>query len=267
MSRTKKVQAELLKILDQNSYGRNPREVFESFLLLASCACAYGTREDDYSREIARWDAPQQRRFADAFALLVEAFDESPFIDVLGPIYMDIGARSSQKWGGEFYTSPDICRMMAQVSIDASIEIPFDRPLTFLEPACGSGAMVLACAERLVDLGHLPQNMLATCIDISPIAVDMCFINLTLNGIPATVVHGNTLTLQTWGAWRTICYPFARGTAEPNHIRLLNFIRSGEPEFQTGITPQLVTETEATTILEAAAIAQPGLFDVLEVTA
>ncbi|ELT2938103.1 SAM-dependent DNA methyltransferase, partial [Salmonella enterica] len=34
------------------------------------------------------------------------------------------------------------------------------------------------------------------CIDIDPIAADMAFIQLSLLGIPAEVVTGNTLTMQ-----------------------------------------------------------------------
>jgi hypothetical protein len=29
----------------------------------------------------------------------------------------------------------------------------------------------------------------------------MCYINTTLWSIPTVVIHGNTLSLETWGAW------------------------------------------------------------------
>jgi hypothetical protein len=41
-------------------------------------------------------------------------------------------------------------------------------------------------------------------MDINPVACDMTFINTTLWGIPCTVIHGNTLSLQTWAQWVNI---------------------------------------------------------------
>lgn len=248
---------DLIRVLDGNAERRNPREVLEAFVRLSACACAYGLREDQYRLEADRWDSRELERFKEAFALMVEHIEADAFRDVLGPLYMEVGSRSSQKWGGEFYTPRDVCLMMARMTIGTQ-DLPTDRPITFLEPASGSGAMVLACAETLVEQGFSPLNMIATCVDISPIAADMCFINLTLNSIPGTVVHGNSLTLESWGAWRTVVYPFAHPIKQLDAAAALQLLHTAPPP------PQPVLKAEQEHILRAAAKAQPGLFDELE---
>ena len=37
--------------------------------------------------------------------------------------------------------------------------------------------------------------------DISPVATDMSYINTTAWGVPAHIIHGNTLSLETWNQW------------------------------------------------------------------
>ena len=44
----------------------------------------------------------------------------------------------------------------------------------------------------------------------------MAYIQLSLYGIPAVVIHGNTLTMETWSHWYTPCaaVPFMEEFAE-----------------------------------------------------
>lgn len=47
------------------------------------------------------------------------------------------------------------------------------------------------------------QCMHITAVDIDIKAVHMCYIQLSLMGIPAVVIHGNPLTLEEWSSWYT----------------------------------------------------------------
>lgn len=68
---------------------------------------------------------------------------------------------------------------------------------TISGPACGSAGMIIVYAECLLEDDVNPSAPLfASCIDIDPIAADMAFIQLSLLGIAAEVVTGNTLTMQ-----------------------------------------------------------------------
>lgn len=62
---------------------------------------------------------------------------------------------------------------------------------------CGAGGMVIAFAKVMLARGYNPQTQLrADCVDIDPVAARMCYIQLSLLGIPARVVIGNSLTLK-----------------------------------------------------------------------
>ncbi|MGH5832872.1 N-6 DNA methylase, partial [Serratia marcescens] len=69
--------------------------------------------------------------------------------------------------------------------------------ITLSEPTCGAGGMVIAFAKVMLARGYNPQTQLrADCVDIDPVAARMCYIQLSLLGIPARVVIGNSLTLK-----------------------------------------------------------------------
>ena len=61
----------------------------------------------------------------------------------------------------------------------------------------GAAGMLIAYAECLLEADINPSmHMFGSCIDIDPVAADMAFIQLSLLGIAAEVVTGNTLTMQ-----------------------------------------------------------------------
>ncbi|CHO18830.1 Antirestriction protein [Salmonella enterica subsp. enterica serovar Typhi] len=69
--------------------------------------------------------------------------------------------------------------------------------ITVSDPASGAGSMVVALAEAMLEAGFNPQKqMVAYCVDIDPVASMMCYIQLSLMGIPAIVATGNSLTVE-----------------------------------------------------------------------
>jgi hypothetical protein len=76
--------------------------------------------------------------------------------------------------------------------------------VTAQEPACGSGAMVIALAQGMKDLGiNYQQHLHVTAIDVDPKCVHMAYVQFALLHIPAIIVHGNTLSLEEFGRWYT----------------------------------------------------------------
>ncbi|WP_342751183.1 N-6 DNA methylase (plasmid) [Termitidicoccus mucosus] len=128
--------------------------------------------------------------------------EKEPFTDLLGTYYMDmIISKGGQQCHGEFHTPQEICRLIGRMLADGD-SLPESGPVTICEPACGSGAMILALAEQ-----YGPANirrLRVTAIDINRMACDMCFINTTLWGIPTHVIHGNSLNLKFEASWRNI---------------------------------------------------------------
>ena len=78
---------------------------------------------------------------------------------------------------------------------------------TLDEPACGACGMVLAVAEQLQGAGMNPTRHLAVrAEDLNIRCVWMSYIQLSLYGIPAVVIYGNTLPLKEFDRWYTPAY-------------------------------------------------------------
>jgi hypothetical protein len=76
--------------------------------------------------------------------------------------------------------------------------------LTANEPACGGGAMLIAMAEIMSEKGLNYQKTLhVTAQDLDLKAVHMCYVQLSLLGIPGIVIHGNTLLNEQRSIWHT----------------------------------------------------------------
>lgn len=76
--------------------------------------------------------------------------------------------------------------------------------ITVNDPCTGGGAMLIAAAHALQDEGlNHSQQMHATAKDIDIKAVHMTYIQLSLLGVPAVVVHGNSLAVEQRSVWRT----------------------------------------------------------------
>lgn len=192
--------------------GHDPRRIFDAFVRFAACALACQTREAEYLEEVKRWTKDEMLLFTAAFAALVEEMEAEPFTDILGTHYMDWAlTHKGAQWGGEFHTPAAVCEMMAKMTVTPEgIEaaVADHGVCRISEPACGAGAMILAVGKALADAGRgdLIRKLRVQAVDVNRTACDMCFINTTLCGIPCEVVHGNTLSLETWGVWRNLHY-------------------------------------------------------------
>ena len=111
------------------------------------------------------------------FSALVEEMEERTDSgtgnDVLGDYY----ERNLPKKGkSQFFTPWPICQFMAKSSIEATDRVD-SRPLRILEPACGSGRLLLASAKEAG-----PNNEYYG-IDLDHTCIKMTALNLFLNGV------------------------------------------------------------------------------------
>jgi len=182
--------------------GRHLRrwDVFSDFITLAASELDMArirTRDNiERSRKICeRYDAQDLENLKMLFCMLVSAL-EGKFEDFLGSIFMELELGSGDM--GQYFTPYSVQAMMARLLMPGVIETIHKEGWFILsEPTCGAAGMVIAYAECLRDAGLNPsEHMFVQCIDIDPIAADMAFIQLSLLGIAAEVITGNTLTLQ-----------------------------------------------------------------------
>lgn len=202
-----KTPPDFRKALDKiTGYGsRGHRDVFDAFVRLAACALACETREQEYLEEAKRWTKEELEGFSAALAALVAEMEAEPFSDLIGTHYMNWAlSQKSAQWNGEFHTPQAVCELMARMTYGDGSSFPKEGPITVAEPACGAGAQILALGKVVTP--EVRRRLRVTAIDVNRTACDMTFINTTLWGIPCRVIHGNTLSGETWGAWSNLHY-------------------------------------------------------------
>ncbi|RYG33746.1 SAM-dependent DNA methyltransferase [bacterium] len=243
---------------------RSGMEVLGCFGIMAACALSFGTREEQYLAEVGRWKRDEVYAFSQAFGEYCDELTASGslFEDRLGPLLMDRRANGDRQWRGEFHTPWSLCQMMARMTLP---EPPEDRPLEVLEPAAGTGAMVLAIAEALKDKGFGLLQMRATLVEIDADACRLAYVQLTINGIPCRVIHGNSISQAVWDEWVN---PYWHESAEKySFLRMCHGARKAlelEDVSKTApsvVEPEHVGDLPAVEVLKMAAAAQPSLFD------
>lgn len=133
--------------------------VFADFAEAASLALEQvpffdAAREARYMAIAERRGPDAMRKFAEAYALTVEALDDRPH-DFLGQAFMSL--ELSNHWIGQFFTPPDLCDLMARMMFGNREEmlerIEMRGFITIEEPACGAGAMLIAALHSMREQG------------------------------------------------------------------------------------------------------------------
>lgn len=157
---------------------------------------------------IGRYDKSEIDRLPQMLFHLVEElqrYAEYP-VDVLGVIFHDLELHNKHK--GQFFTPQNICDMMGKMSISKADKAIAERGyLTVCEPCCGSGAMILGFAKAMQECElDYQRQMVVTATDVDLKCVYMTYLQLSLYGIPAVVIHGNSLSMEEWSRWYTPVY-------------------------------------------------------------
>lgn len=185
-------------------------DVFCDFITLAAneldLARIFTQESIGRSRKICeRYEADDIKRMHELFILMMCALD-AKFHDFLGAIFMELELGSDGM--GQYFTPYSVQSMMARMMMPGVKDtIRREGFVTVSDPASGAAGMIIAYAECLLDAGYDHSNhMFGSCIDIDPIAADMAFVQLSLLGIPAEVITGNTLTMNLYRARYTPVY-------------------------------------------------------------
>lgn len=211
--------------------------VFTDFVCMAACCLATGAREDEYRDIAKRYKQEELEQFGKALGHLIEEMESRPFEDLLGTYYNEIGSRFSRDLRGEFYTPKPVCDLMARVTVDVDSAIAAGKPLSVNDPASGSGGMILSLAEcfaraQAVDL------LRVTCQDIAKPACDMAYVNLTLWGIPARIIWGDTLRGTVQKSWRNIHWHRVGEGQREGITQFMELLRAAQPDPTAPAKPQ-----------------------------
>lgn len=186
-------------------------------------------REQQYLKIINRYTPDEQQILVEASAELVMALDkkcsERELTDLLGEVFH--GLKLHNKYHGQFFTPFHICEFMGHVALtdggkdgtavrDALHQKGY---VTVCEPCVGSGGLVLGFANAMYRQGlNYNKQMVAYCRDIDIKCVHMAYIQLSLYGIPAVVIHGDSLTNEEWSKWYTPAFLMDGWPLRDNHV-------------------------------------------------
>ncbi|GAB3514246.1 hypothetical protein GCM10027442_28630 [Emticicia fontis] len=166
----------------------------------------YEEREKRYLEIVGQYKKEEVNEFPNLLGMLVNHFEEKPR-DILGEIFHELELHNERK--GQFFTPYPICRMIAKMLIGESYEeiIVKHGFMNIAEPACGTGAMIIAAAEELKERNINYQQLThITATDIDPICVHASYIQFTLMHIPAVVIHGDSLSGEEFSHWYTLAH-------------------------------------------------------------
>lgn len=185
--------------------------VFQDMVTMMGCAISnsvdqhhFAQREKMYMECVRRYEPEEVGTFPEMLAELALRLEEAGPDDVLGRLYMQLDLGNAHK--GQFFTPMHVCDLMAEISYSGGLRQKVESQgfVTVNDPASGGGAMLIAFAKNLADEGlSYQRHMHATAVDVDFTAAMMSYVQLSLLGIPAVVVHGNTLTVEEFSSWTT----------------------------------------------------------------
>ena len=199
------------------THGRLARtRVFSDYL--AYCALLLSSRTDPVHRKKrleqfkklqepysdSEWQMFQQT-IAEMCSVVIRNTEMGYFHDLFGETYMELGGRNTAL--KQDFTTNDVARLISMLTIRDDTELPECGYFSVSDHTCGSGALLLSCAERLQQIGFNPSaHLVVQAADLDIQCVYMTYINLSLYGIPAVIIHGDTIKLEEYDRWYTPVY-------------------------------------------------------------
>ena len=200
----KKLNSKILESLDRSKHRQDH---FRNFCELSYCAIAKTTQtntekadvlEDRYMEIVGTYKNKDDIRAMPELLSLATYGIYHGQCDFLGEIAGDIEALD--KKNGQFFTPYHVAKLMAKMqmpNIPALIESKGFFSLS--DPAAGAGCMILCAADIVSEAGYDPMDCMSVhVIELNQTTYHMLYIQLALRGIAAQVVHGNSLSMETY---------------------------------------------------------------------
>lgn len=205
------------KIFERLCRQHDPNVIFNEFLDYCIDINLFTTenqnldfkgREADYFEMFQEWvkltnEALEDNRIYSA---------SNGWYDYLGLFYEDT-VQTKYKAGtrGQFFTPHNVCQLMAEITMLQEKDYT-DKLVN--DCCCGSGRFLLA-AHTL----HPEAIMIAA--DLDEVACKMAVMNFYIHGVRGSVVNQNSITLESFKAWRVNNY-FSPHMMPLPHIELIN---------------------------------------------
>jgi len=195
---------EIIKTIESMTGKQSGYEIFTDWIQCLALSISntttpfhskiWNTREQYYLDTMRKYTKEEQEKLFQMTGCLVDTLEDGPD-DVLGDVYMKSGMGT--KITGQFFTPFHLSVLTARLSLESSIQSLRDgmTKLTLNEPTCGGGAMIIAAAKVLQEEGINYQKVMEVVAqDLDWKGVYMCYVQLSLLGISAICVQGDTLS-------------------------------------------------------------------------
>lgn len=197
-------QKNFLKIFNSLNGKHSRWEIWEDFVTLTAIEISNSTdkvnapeRTKMYQTIVSKYSAKEREGMAEMLAEVIMGMEQNPDQDFLGSLYMlcELGNEHT----GQFFTPYDECKCMAMITM-GNASLDFSQGFVSVsDPACGSGATLLALANILKEKDvYYHTKVLFVGQDIDYIVGLMCYIQLSLMGCAGYVVIGNTISEPSW---------------------------------------------------------------------
>lgn len=189
---------ELSKTLNQLGRRYDLAKVFNDLLTISICSfhrtnIQSRLQEKDaeneklYMETIKSYDSEDLNILGQALGILQLNVLDNPYSDILGEYFMCFITKGQN---GQYFTPEPVCKMMASIQ-GADPEAEGNR---VLDPACGSGRMLLSYAETSYRNYFFGADNSNTC-------AKMATLNFFLNGLNGEVAWMNSLSMEWFGGW------------------------------------------------------------------
>lgn len=170
------------KLSHRTGWG-NFSSVFDDFLTMSVCALSVGRMEKQYLQVVEKYSKNEIQIFVELFAEMINVlqtnivlpYSTGYWYDFFGDYYQFISSNYQKSGLGQYFTPPNVCDMMARITI----AIPKDKPeheLRINEPCAGSGRMILAAGGIVPKANFYAADLDRTCVKMT--ALNMLFHNL-----------------------------------------------------------------------------------------
>ena len=190
---------DMLQLIDEVAGNYSRYEIFSDFIkasaLAMSNACTviqdkvWLDREQEWQAIANKHGDKVMHKFSMMLAILALELEQN-MSDVLGQVYME--GEMGSKQTGQFFTPFHISKLVAQIAMK---HVERGEKYVINEPSCGGGGMIIATAVALRDAGidyQMVMDVYAQDLDWK--SVYMCYLQLSLLGIRATCMQGDTLS-------------------------------------------------------------------------
>ena len=143
--------------------------------------------------------------FVDLCNTFIHNIQQGLYEDLFALPFTQIGATDKEL--KQSFSPDDLAKLLADIIFPTQWPLPEGRFVTLNDCTCGCGSLLLAGIQNLSNCSYNPTKQLfVEAVDLDARCVHMTYLQLSLYGIPAVVVHGNEITLQEYDRWYTPAY-------------------------------------------------------------